>query len=105
MGGGREKTGKEMMQMGRQNDKLPRRSPEPYVIGVDVPGHVAVGDELSVDVAADLTVAPAIVDVDDADHVPLQTRDKQDERESLIYHSLLEESATNLFCKRLGYIS
>ncbi len=43
-----------------------------YVVGVDVPSHVAVGDKLSIDVAANLTVPPAVVDVNDADHVPLK---------------------------------
>lgn len=39
-----------------------------------MPSHVAVGDELSVDVAAYLTVPPAVIDVDDADHVPLEDK-------------------------------
>ena len=43
-----------------------------HIVSVDMPGHVAVGNELAVDVAADLTVPPAVVDVDNADHVPLQ---------------------------------
>lgn len=44
----------------------------PYVIGVDMPGHIAIGDQLTVDIATDLRVPPAVVDVDDADHVPLK---------------------------------
>ncbi len=48
-----------------------------YVVGVDVPRHVAVGDKLSIDVAADLTVPPAVVDVNDADHVPLKKKKAQ----------------------------
>lgn len=85
--GGWGERGKMMMQSGRQqSDKLPRHSTEPYIIGVDVPGHVAIGDKLPVDVAADLTIAPAVVDVDDADHVPLQTRDKKT-KELLIFIS------------------
>lgn len=42
-----------------------------YVISVDVPRHVPVRDQLPVDVASDLAVPPAAVDVNDADHVPL----------------------------------
>lgn len=37
-----------------------------------MPGHVAIGDQLTVDVASDLGVPPAVVDMDDADHVPLK---------------------------------
>lgn len=53
---------------------LPSSSELPYVIGVDVPGHVAIGDQLTVDIATDLRVSPAVVDMDDADHVPLKHR-------------------------------
>ena len=48
----------------------------PYITGVDVPRHVAVGDQLAIDVATDLAVAPAIVDVDRTDHVPLRRREE-----------------------------
>ncbi len=44
-----------------------------------MPRHVAVGDKLSIDVAADLTVPPAVVDVNDADHVPLKKETGQHE--------------------------
>lgn len=44
-----------------------------------MPSHVAVGDKLSIDVAADLTVPPAVVDVNDADHVPLKKEKGQHE--------------------------
>lgn len=47
-----------------------------YIIGVDMPGHITVGDQLTIDIATDLRVPPAIVDVDDADHVPLQKHKK-----------------------------
>lgn len=53
---------------------LPSSSELPYVIGVDVPGHVAIGDQLTVDIATNLRVSPAVVDMDDADHVPLKHR-------------------------------
>lgn len=46
----------------------------PYIVGVDVPRHVAIGDQLTVDIATNLRVPPAVVDVDDADHVPLKHR-------------------------------
>lgn len=46
-----------------------------YVAGVDEPGDISVGGELSIDVAADLTVLPAVVDMNDGHHVPL--KDKQ----------------------------
>lgn len=36
-----------------------------------MPRHVAVRHQLPVDVAPDLAVPPAAVDVNDADHVPL----------------------------------
>lgn len=49
-----------------------------YVVGVDVPRHVAVRDQLPVDVAPDLAVPPAAVDVNDADHVPLSERREAD---------------------------
>lgn len=60
----------------------------PYIIGVDVPGHIAVGDQLTVDIATDLGVPPAVVDVDDADHVPLKTfrkRQSDKSKEKLIH--------------------
>jgi len=37
-----------------------------------MPGHITIGDQLAIDVATDLGVSPAVVDVDDADHVPLK---------------------------------
>lgn len=39
-----------------------------------MPGHVAVRDQLAVDIAADFTVPPAVVDVHNTDHVPLQNK-------------------------------
>lgn len=51
-----------------------------YVIRVDMPGHVAIGDQLTIDVASDLGVPPAVVDMDDADHVPLKVQRKHGDR-------------------------
>ena len=48
------------------------KSKAAYITGVDVPRHVTVGDELTVDVATDLAVPPAVVDVNRTDHVPLR---------------------------------
>lgn len=48
-----------------------------YIISVDVPSHIAVWDQLPVDVAADFTVPPAVVNVYDADHVPLQETEEK----------------------------
>lgn len=45
-----------------------------YVVGVDVPRHVSVRHQLPADVAPDLAVPPAAVDVNYADHVPLSER-------------------------------
>ena len=42
-----------------------------YVAGVDKPGDLSVRRQLSIHVAADLAVLPAVVDVDDGHHVPL----------------------------------
>lgn len=53
---------------------LPFSSRLSYIIGVDVPSHVAIGDQLTVHIATNLGVSPAVVDVDDADHVPLKHR-------------------------------
>lgn len=53
---------------------VPFSSQLPYIIGVDMPGHVAIGHQLTVHIATNLRVPPAIVDVDDADHVPLKHR-------------------------------
>lgn len=50
-----------------------------YVICVDMPSHVAVWDQLTIDVASDLRVPPAVVDVDDANHVPLNIGRKHGE--------------------------
>lgn len=47
-----------------------------------MPGHIAVGHQLTVDVAADLRVPPAVVDVDDADHVPLKEMSSQIKKNS-----------------------
>ena len=46
-----------------------------------MPGHVAVGNQLSVDIATDLRVPPAVVDVHDADHVPLERKQEEEEEE------------------------
>lgn len=43
-----------------------------HVVCVDMPRHVTVRHELSIHVASDLTVPPATVDVNYADHVPLR---------------------------------
>ncbi len=59
----------------------------PYIVGVDMPGHIAVGDQLTVDIATDLGVPPAVVDVDDADHVPLQNTKTNSERGMMINQS------------------
>lgn len=59
----------------------------PYIVGVDVPGHIAVGDQLTVDVATDFRVPPAVVDVDDADHVPLENTKTHSERDMMINQS------------------
>lgn len=53
---------------------LPFSTQLPYIIGVDVPGHVAIWNQLTVHIATNLRVSPAVVDVDDADHVPLKHR-------------------------------
>ncbi len=53
-----------------------------YIIGVDVPGHIAIGDQLTVDIATDLRVSPTVVDVDDADHVPLKKIHKHIQKET-----------------------
>lgn len=37
-----------------------------------MPSHVTIGNQLTINIATDLTVPPSIVDVDNADHVPLQ---------------------------------
>ena len=42
-----------------------------YVACVDKPGDLSVRCQLSIHVAADLAVLPAVVDVDDGHHVPL----------------------------------
>lgn len=58
----------------RADSQSAEESGSAYVVGVDVPRHVAVRDQLPVDVASDLAVPPAAVDVNDADHVPLSER-------------------------------
>lgn len=45
-----------------------------HIVRVDVPRHVSVRNELSVNVASDFTVPPAAVDVNYADHVPLRAK-------------------------------
>lgn len=54
-----------------------------YIISVDVPSHITVWDQLSIDVAADFTIPPAVVNVYNANHVPLQkpTEEKNDENQ------------------------
>lgn len=42
-----------------------------YIICVDVPCHVTIGNKLSVNIASDFAVPPAAVDVNYTDHVPL----------------------------------
>lgn len=51
-----------------------------------MPSHVAVGNKLSIDVTANLTVPPAVVDVNDADHVPLEKEKGQREIKTNPFH-------------------
>lgn len=57
-----------------ENGGKAARSTNTYIIGVDMPRHVAVGNQLTIDIATDFTIPPTVVDVDYADHVPLQER-------------------------------
>lgn len=43
-----------------------------HVTGVDKPGDVSIRGQFSVHKAADFTVLPAVVDMDEGHHVPLQ---------------------------------
>jgi len=45
-----------------------------HIAGVDEPRHFRLRDKISVDVALQLALAPAVVDVNDGDHVPLTTQ-------------------------------
>lgn len=47
-----------------------------YIAGVDKPGNVSKGRQFSVHEAADFAVFPAVVDVNQGHHVPLQQRNK-----------------------------
>lgn len=43
-----------------------------YIICVNMPRHITIGYELSINVTPNFTVPPSIVNVDNADHVPLK---------------------------------
>lgn len=47
-----------------------------YIIRVNMPGHVTIGYELTIHVAAYFTVPPPVVDVSNAYHVPLERQEK-----------------------------
>lgn len=49
-----------------------------HVVCVDMPRHVTIRHQLSIDIASDLAVPPATVDVNYADHVPLRKRKVSD---------------------------
>lgn len=86
----------------------------PYIIGVDVPGHIAIGDQLTVDIATDLGVPPAVVDVHDADHVPLENTKARKESDEMINQNkihmqqcarLKNETKGCLFCFSLTAVT
>lgn len=52
------------------------RAIKSYIIGVNMPGHVTIGYQLTIHVTTYLTVPPPVVDVHNADHVPLQRQGK-----------------------------
>lgn len=54
-----------------------------HVVCVDVPRHVTIRHQLPIDVASDLAVPPATVDVNYADHVPLREK-KVSDRDDLV---------------------
>lgn len=64
-----------------------------------MPGHVAIGDQLTVDVASDLRVPPAIVDVNNADHVPLKVQRQHGEckLEELFQFAVLRLKRVHMF--------
>jgi len=45
-----------------------------HITGVDEPRHFRLRNQIPVDVTLQLALAPAIVDVNDSDHVPLTTQ-------------------------------
>lgn len=49
---------------------------KPYIIRVNVPGHVTIGYQLTIHVTAYFTVSPPVVDVYNAYHVPLERHKK-----------------------------
>lgn len=49
-----------------------------YVTGVDKPGDVSKGSQFPIHIAANLTVLPAVVDVNQRHHVPLQKQKQAD---------------------------
>lgn len=48
-----------------------------YVTGVDKPGDVSKGSQFPVHIAANFTVFPAVVDVNESHHVPLQQQKEE----------------------------
>lgn len=64
--------------MRRQRERVKKKGT--YIICVDVPRHVSIRNELSVNIASDFTVPPAAVDVDYTDHVPLKVRGEPNQK-------------------------
>lgn len=53
-------------------DNGENKSASTYVTGVDKPGHFSKRSQFSIHIAANFTVFPAIVDMHESHHVPLQ---------------------------------
>lgn len=61
----------------RQTASYGAKTVPTYVAGVDKPGDVSEGSEFPVHIAANFTVFPAVVDVDESHHVPLKPQKQQ----------------------------
>lgn len=45
---------------------------ETYIICVNMPSHITIGYQLSINITPNFTVPPSIVNMDNADHIPLK---------------------------------
>lgn len=83
---------------------LPTQTPDcdTYITGVDKPGDLAIGCQLPIDIAADLAVLPAIVDVNDRHHVPLKNTNTRNLNHTNTFSCAQKPSVTLPLCNLLN---
>lgn len=52
--------------------QIKNKKQKTYIICVNMPSHITIGYQLPINITPNFTVPPSIINVDNADHVPLK---------------------------------